>query len=170
MPSKQGDSRSEIKKLCIYSLLCAVCIIMGYIESLLNLSFIVPGMKLGLSNSIACVLILSGDVKGAFAVNISRILLSALLFGSPVSLCFSLAGGILSLLVMVLLKKSPHFSFLGVSSVGGVTHNVVQCGVGVFFVGVGVIYYLPVLLLSGLVCGAAVGALAKLTFKRIKRG
>lgn len=169
MSAKQDNTRNKVKRLCIYSLLCAVCIIIGYVESLLNLSFIAPGMKIGLSNSIACVLVFSGDTKGAFAVNISRILLSALLFGSPVSLCFSLAGGIISLVLIAVLKNSRFFSVIGVSALGGAVHNAVQCAVGVVFVGAGVVYYLPILLVAGFACGAAVGVLSKLVLRRIEK-
>lgn len=169
MSAKQDNTRDKVKKLCVYSLLCAICIIIGYVESLLNLSFIVPGMKIGLSNSIACVLVFSGDIKGAFAVNISRILLSALLFGSFVSLCFSLAGGIVSLALTAILKNCRFFSVIGVSAIGGAVHNAIQCAAGLIFVGTGVLYYLPVLLVAGLACGAAVGVLSKLVLRRIKK-
>lgn len=169
MSAKQGDNRNKVKRLCVYSLLCAVCIVIGYVESMLELSFIAPGIKLGLSNSIACVLVFSGDIKGAFAVNISRILISALLFGSPISLCFSLAGGVLSLILTAILKNSRFFSVIGVSALGGAVHNAVQCAVGLIFVGVGVVYYLPVLLVVGLACGAAVGILSNLVLRRIKK-
>ena len=150
-------------------MLTAVCIIIGYIESLVELSFIAPGIKIGLSNSIACVLVFYGDTKGAFAVNISRILLTALLFGSPVSLCFAMAGGVASLIAMALLKKCRFFSVTGVSALGGVLHNTAQCAVGIAFVGKGVIFYLPVLLLFGVACGTAVGILSKLILARIEK-
>lgn len=170
MSAKQNNTRDTVKRLCIYSLLCAVCMVVGYVESLLDLSFIAPGIKTGLANAVACVLILSGDIKGAFAVNISRILLSALLFGSPVSLLFALAGGVVSLIIMSLISKSKVFSPVGVSIIGAVAHNIAQCAVGLIFVGVGVIYYLPLLFISGAVCGAAVGILSSLILKRIKKG
>lgn len=168
MSAKQSNTGNKIKRLCIYSLLCAVCMIIGYIESLFDLSFIAPGVKLGLSNSIACALIFTGDIKGAVFVNISRILLSSLLFGSPVSLVFALCGGILSLLVMVLLSKTHIFSVIGTSILGGTAHNLAQCAVGLYFVGFGVVYYLPILLISGMVCGAACGILSDLVIKRSK--
>ena len=82
MPAEQGNSRNRIKaaRLTRYALFCAICLIVGYIESLLPLSFIAPGVKIGFSNAVALSLLLSGDTKGAFAVNVARILLSALLF------------------------------------------------------------------------------------------
>ncbi len=168
MPAEQGNTRNKIKRLCIFAMLTAVCLIIGYVESLINLGLIAPGIKIGLSNSVACVLVFRGDIKGAFAVNITRILLSALLFGSPVSLAFALAGGILSLVVMALLSKCPKFSAVGVSALGGAVHNIAQCTVGACIIGVGVFYYLPVLIISGAVCGVFVGVLSKLILKRME--
>lgn len=170
MSSKQSNSRNTIKKLCLYSMLVAVCMVIGYIESLFELTFIAPGVKIGLSNAVACVLVLRKDIKGAFAVNISRILLSAVLFGSPVSLAFALCGGIVSLSLMSLLSKSRYLSVIGISAIGGTVHNAVQCLIGMFFVGTGAFYYLPLLLISGVLCGMAVGILSSLVLKRIKRG
>lgn len=170
MPSEQGSAGNKVKKLCIWALLTAVCLITGYIESLLSLAFIAPGVKIGLANSIACVLVFSGDIKGAVAVNLSRILLSALLFGSPVSLAFSLAGGAASLCTMLLLKKVPFFSVIGISALGGVLHNAAQCAVGIAFIGIGAVYYLPVLIFFGMSCGVAVGFLSALILKRMKKG
>ena len=170
MSSKQGNSRNTIKKLCLYAMLTAVCMVIGYIESLFELSFIAPGVKIGFSNAVACVLIFRKDIKGAFAVNVSRILLSAVLFGSPVSLAFALCGGVVSLSLMSLLSKSRYLSVVGISAIGGTVHNAVQCLVGIFFVGTGVFYYLPLLLVAGVLCGTAVGVLSSLVLRRIKRG
>lgn len=167
MPAKQGNTRNKVNWLCIYAMLTAVCLIIGYVESLVNLGLIAPGIKIGLSNSVACVLVFRGDIKGAFAVNITRILLSALLFGSPVSLAFALAGGIISLIVMALLGKCRKFSVIGVSALGGVVHNIAQCTVGACVIGIGIFYYLPVLIISGAVCGVFVGVLSKLILKRM---
>ena len=169
MSAKQSNTGDTVKRLCIYSVLVAACMVVGYIESLFELSFIAPGIKIGLSNSVACVLLFSGDIKGAFAVNVSRIVLSALLFGSPVSFCFSLAGGIVSMVIMAFVKKSRHLSVLGVSAIGGAVHNTVQCAVGSVFVGKGVVFYLPMLLFAGVVCGLAVGVISSLVLKRVVR-
>lgn len=171
MSSEFGNFRNKInvKKLCVYSVLCAACMVLGYVESLLDLAFIAPGIKLGLANIAACTLILYGDIKGAFAVNVARILLSALLFGSFVSLAFAISGGLTSMAAMYLVNKTARFSPVGVSIVGGVIHNTVQCAAGVIFVGYGVVYYLPVLLVCGVISGAAVGIITSLVLKRIKK-
>ena len=170
MPTKQSNSRNKIKvkNITLYSLLVALCLIIGYIESLLsiNLIAIVPGVKLGLSNAVALTLICSGHIKGAWAVNIMRIFLSALLFGSPISLLLSLSGGIASTFVACLLSKARSVSAIGISIASAVVHNVFQAIAAIIIVGVGVVYYLPLLLLLGGFCGAFCGVLAKLILKK----
>ncbi|MBO4468327.1 MAG: Gx transporter family protein [Clostridia bacterium] len=168
MSSKQGNNRNRIKRLAIYSLLCSLCIVFGYVEFLIPTSLIAPGIKLGISNSIAILLLINGDIGGAFAVNISRILLSALLFGSPFSLLFSLCAGIVSTLVCALLIKLPALSPIGVSVAGGVCHNAVQVFVASFVVGRGVWFYLPILTVAGVICGAAIGFLGIVFSKKAK--
>lgn len=172
MPTKQGNSRNriDVKRLVVYALLVAVCLIVGYLESLLSLTLIAlaPGVKLGLSNAVALILVCSGDTKGAWLVNITRILLSALLFGSAISLVFALAGGIASLIVVSVIVRFKSVSEIGISIASGTIHNVFQCVAAAFFVGGGVVYYLPALLLFGALCGAFCGVLAKLSLKKLK--
>lgn len=170
MPSKQGNSTNkvDVKRLCIYSLFVALCLIFGYIESLVSLAFIAPGVKLGLANAITVMLICIGDTKGAFFVNISRIALSALLFGSPVSFVFAFFGGIVSLSVAALLKKTGIFSTVGISIASGVVHNLAQTVIAILILGVGMLYYLPILIIGGSISGAVIGILCKLILKKIK--
>ena len=166
--SRNGGNKIEIKRMALYALYVAICLIIGFIENLVNLSFIAPGVKLGLSNCVALLLVCRGDVKGAFAVNIARILLSSLLFGSPISLAFALSGGLFSLAVTSALIRFKSVSEIGVSIAGGAVHNIFQCIAAVVFVGAGVLYYLPVLLLAGALCGAATGVLVKIISKKLK--
>lgn len=168
MSAKQGDNRNKIVSLAVYGLLSSVCLIFGYVESLIPTAVIAPGVKIGLSNAVALLLLIKHDVKGAFLVNITRILLSALLFGSLFSLVFSLAGGIVSTLVSALLIKCRWFSPVGVSVIGGVTHNIVQICVAFFVVGRGVVFYLPILVISGVVSGFLIGILGVMLFDKIK--
>lgn len=148
----------------------AVCLIVGYLESILSTTIIAvaPGVKIGLSNAVALTLICKGDIKGAWAVNITRICLSALLFGSVVSFLFSLAGGVASTAAACLLSRLKSVSPIGISIAGGVIHNVFQLLAATAFVGVGVVYYLPILIAFGAVCGALCGILTNLVIKKIK--
>lgn len=172
MFAKQDNSnnRISVKHITFYSLLVALCLIVGYIEGVLSISLaaIVPGVKIGLSNAIVLMLVYRGDTKGAWAVNIVRICLSALLFGSPVSFVFSLSGGIASLLMASVLSRFKLVSAIGTSIAGAVVHNIFQCVAASFFVGVGVVRILPLLILLGAVCGAFCGVLLQLVLKKVK--
>ncbi len=169
MSAKQGDSRNKIniKRLTLYALVTAVCLIVGYLESLLSigLTSIAPGVKLGLSNAVALMLICSGDIKGAWTVNVTRICLASLLFGSPISFVLSLSGGVASTAVSSLLSRSKNISAIGISIAGGVIHNVFQLIAATFIVGFGVVYYLPILIGLGAICGAFCGVLARAALK-----
>lgn len=170
MPAKQGYSgnRIDAKTVAVWGSLCCLCLIFGFIESLVPLTFIAPGMKLGLANGVALILVLKGDIKGAFFVNTSRILLSALLFSSPFSLIYSLSGGILSLTVSSFASKSKHLSGVGVSVLSALTHNMTQIFVGVWLIGAGVLYYLPLLLAAAVLSGTGIGTICNIIFKKMK--
>lgn len=156
------------KKIALYGILTSLALIFGYIESLFPLSFIAPGVKLGLANSVALILLCYGDFRGAILVNITRILLSALLFSSPFSLIFSLTAGILSVVIMRLLSGIKGVSVVGFSISGAAVHNLVQLTVASLLFGRAVWYYLPFLLVSALLSGGIIGILSSIIFKKIK--
>lgn len=172
MSAKQDNSnnRINIKRITVYSLLVALCLIVGYLENFLSISLAAaaPGVKIGLSNAIVLMLVYCGDVKGAWAVNIARICLSALLFGSPISFLFSLSGGVASMLLASVLSRFKSVSAIGTSIAGGTVHNIFQCLAATIFVGVGVVRILPLLILLGAICGAFCGVLLKLILKKVK--
>ncbi len=155
-----------VRRITLYGILTALCIVLGYIESLLPLDFIAPGIKIGLSNSVALLLVVKKDIKGAFFVNIVRILLSALLFSAPSILIYSLSGGIISIVVISLALKTNKLSTVGLSIAGAVTHNLTQLTVAVLMLGRGVWYYLPILLISAVISGMATGTVAEILFKK----
>ena len=156
------------KKVALYGILTGLALIFGYIESLFSLSFIAPGIKLGLANSVALLLLCFREFKGALLVNITRILLSALLFSTPFSLVFSLTAGIISVVIMGLLSGFKSVSPIGFSIAGAAVHNLVQLTVASIIFGRAVWYYLPFLLVSALISGGIIGALSLIIFKRIK--
>ena len=128
-----------------------------------------PGVKLGLANVAVMVILYLLGTKEAIIVSGVRVFLVSLLFGNPVSLIYGLSGAALSLSVMILLKKLAPFSPIGVSVVGGVTHNLGQILAACFIMGTAKIaIYLPVLLLSGVLSGIAVGICSGLIIKRLK--
>lgn len=172
MFAKQGNcgNKINIKRITLYAMLVAVCLIVGYLENLMSIgiSLAVPGIKLGLSNAVALTLVCGGNKKGAWMVNVTRICLSALLFGSSISFLFSLAGGVASTFIACVFSKFKSVSAIGISMAGGTVHNIFQLVAATFFIGMGVLYYLPVLLLGGAFCGAFCGILVKLILKKVK--
>jgi len=70
----------------------------------------IPGVKLGLCNLVVILALLRYGFPSAAAVSLLRVLLSSILFGNMAAFFYSLAGAVLSLLVMALLKKTNRFS------------------------------------------------------------
>ena len=146
------------KKVTVYSFMLAVSLIFSYLEALMPLDFIAPGIKLGLANCVVLLFIFTDHKRAAFFVNICRIILSAVLFSSLMSLAYALSGALLSFIIMLIAKKIKALSIVGVSILGGVAHNTAQIIVaGFVFDTAGVYYYLPLLILFGAVCGALTG-------------
>ena len=156
------------KKVALYGILTSLALILGFLESLFSLSFIVPGVKLGLANSVALLLLCFKDFKGALIVNITRILLSALLFSSPFSLAFSLTAGVFSVVIMRLLSGIKSVSVIGFSIAWAAVHNLVQLTVASLLFGRAVWWYQPFLLISALISGGIIGILSSIIFKKLK--
>ena len=160
--------KTPAKKAAFYGLLVALAFIMSYIENLLPLPVPAPGVKLGLANLVSMAALYLVGAGGAFGVSLIRILLAGLTFNGLSMMFYSLCGGILSLTVMCLLKKSGHFSVIGVSVAGGAAHNVGQLLAAAWVTGTaGVFSYLPVLLAAGSLAGVAVGAAAGMVIRRV---
>lgn len=157
-------------KVAYFGVFTAFALIMGYIESMIPFYFGIPGVKLGLTNIVIVIALYVMGVKEAFLLNAARIVLVGFLFGSLYSIIYSLAGGMLSLLVMVLLKKTGRFSVGGVSIAGGISHNIGQILVAVFVVETASIaYYLPVLLIAGTITGFLIGIISSEILKRLPK-
>lgn len=160
----------DYKKIPYYGLFAALAILMGYVEMLIPVPVPIPGVKLGLANVIIIIMMYFMDTKSAFFVSLIRVVLSGLLFAGFAGLLYSLAGAMLSFAVMALLKKTDKFSIVGVSIAGGVFHNVGQIIVAALAVeNVRMAYYLPFLLVSGVVTGMLIGIVAKTALGYLKR-
>lgn len=160
----------DYRKIPYYGLFAALAILMGYVEMLIPVPIPIPGVKLGLANVIIVIMMYFMDAKSAFFVSLIRVLLSGLLFAGFAGLLYSLAGAVCSFLVMALLKKTGKFSIIGVSLAGGVFHNVGQVAVAAAVVeNVKMMYYLPFLLVSGVVTGILIGVVAKTALGHLKR-
>lgn len=147
----------------------ALAMIMSYIEALVPLSFAVPGIKMGLANIVIIFVLYKIGTKEAILVSLIRVILVSLLFSNVMAMAYSIAGAVLSLSVMWLLKKSDRFSVVGVSIAGGIMHNVGQIIMAVILLGTEQIaLYLPVLIVTGTVTGIVIGIVSGLVINRFK--
>lgn len=146
----------KVKKTALLGMCCAAAMILSYVESFIP--FGVPGLKVGLPNVVTIFILYKIGWKEAFAVSLLRCVLTALLFGSVMSLAYSITGAIISLVLMTLLKKTDKFSAVGVSVAGGISHNAGQIIIAILVTGVEEIaYYMPVLAVGGTIAGLFVG-------------
>lgn len=154
-------------KVAVFGVFTSLALILSYVELLIPINFGIPGMKLGLANLLVVILLYKGCPRDALLLSVIRILLSGLIFGNMFSIFYSLGGGLLSLAVMVFLKKTGQFTVAGISIGGGASHNVGQLLVAMFVVQTYQVgYYLPVLLIAGMITGAVIGILSAEVLKR----
>ena len=150
------------KRVAYCAMLTALAMIFGYVEALIPFNFGIPGVKLGLANLVIVVALYLLPAHQVFFIQIARIVLVSFLFGNLSMMLYSLAGGLLSFLVMSLLKKAGGFSAIGVSIAGGVTHNIGQLIVAMLVVqNMKIAYYASVLMIAGLITGGLIGMLAQ---------
>ena len=126
------NNRISTKKIALCGVLTALAMIFSYIESVIPIPIPVPGIKLGVANIAVITILYVLGVKEAIVINLLRIALTALLFGNVNSFLFSISGAVLSLTIMIIMKRLDFFSCIGVSVCGGVMHNVGQIIAAVF--------------------------------------
>ena len=158
------------KTVALMSKMIALAMIFSYVETMIPINFGIPGVKLGLANLVIVAAIYLFGGKQAFLISIVRIFLSGFMFGNLASIMYSLAGGLLSLAVMLLLKKTDKLSILAVSVMGGICHNIGQLIVAMLVVeNLKLIFYVPVLLISGFLTGLLIGIVCRVILPAVKR-
>lgn len=159
----------KTKKVAVMGLAIALAMILSFVESQIPSFVAIPGVKMGLANIAVVFVLYKLGWKEAVIISLVRVFLVSLLFGNFASLFYSLAGAVLSLVGMILLKKTHLFSEVAVSVAGGVLHNVGQIAMACILLETDVIrYYLPFLVLSGTLAGIVIGVLAGILVKRIR--
>lgn len=155
-------------KVAYFGVFTALALIFSYVESLIPFQIGIPGVKLGLANLIIVIALYKMSLKEAYLLSVTRVVLSGFIFGNLFSILYSLAGALVSLSVMALLKRTDNFSIMGVSIAGGVAHNIGQLLIAMFVVQTfSVSYYIPVLLIAGLVTGLIIGIVAVSMLRRL---
>ena len=159
----------KTKRITFLAMLIAISMILSYLESFLPQIYIVPGIKLGLANIPVMFAIFKLKPSDALIISGIRILLLSMLFRNFLSFLFSITGGLMSIGLMLLCKKMKFFSILGISVVGGVSHNLGQILIAVFIANTpGLFFYLPILIVSGTLAGIAIGLICNLLVNRIQ--
>lgn len=173
-------------------LLLAMALILSYVESLIPISFGIPGIKLGLPNLIVLLLLYDGagnssshaeepfgkrsmkifkkGERDALLVNGMRIILSGFLFSNLFTILYALAGAVFSFFAMSAGRRAKKFSIVGVSVLGGVFHNVGQLLVAMAVVEtLAIAYYAPFLIAAGTVTGALLGVVGMVLLPYLQR-
>ncbi len=159
------------KKIAYLGMLTAVALILSYVEALFPpLIASVPGLILGLPYIAVIFVLYRFGFKCAMGVSLLRVVTVSLLIGNTVSLWYSLAGAVISLCLMAILKRLDKFSAVGVSVVGGISHNLGQVLVAMLLLeNARIVYYMAVLTVSGTVAGVFVGLAAAILMKYLKK-
>lgn len=157
------------KKVAIYGVFGSLAIIMAYLERLIPMPVPIPFVKIGLANIVVVMALYTFGIRAALAIAILRIGIVALLFGNPFSFAYSLAGGLASFVVMVVIQRTNFFGVVGVSVFGGVTHGVAQLAIGAILVQtIGLFYYSPVMIIAGVGTGMLIGYASGFALRNVK--
>ena len=164
------DSTKKSRKIAYYGMFAALALVMSYAEQFIPVPVPVPGVKPGLANIVILLALYTMDEKSAFAISVVRVIVASLLFSGMAGFFYSIAGAMLSLGVMILFKRKDFMGVPGVSVAGGISHNagqiLVACAV---LENIRIMYYLPVLMISGIITGFFTGLAAKAALRVLKK-
>lgn len=163
--------RNLTKKIALLGVLTSVALVLSYLEAMLPpISTAAPGIKMGLPNIIVILLLYKFGLKEALMVSGIRVFIVALLFGNVTTLAYSVAGAVLSLALMTLFKKLNLFSIVGVSIIGGISHNLGQILVAIFlFDTIQIGYYMIILAITGTIAGVIIGVIGSILVKKLEK-
>lgn len=167
--SEPSDGRRwSAARIAYLGMFIAAAMVLSYLESLIPVNIAVPGVKLGLANLAAIVVMYRMSAGDAWIVSLVRIFLSSLLFGNMMVMVYSLAGAVLSLIVMTICKKFDMFGVTGVSITGAVSHNAGQVMAAALLMKSGnIMLYIPVLCISGTIAGVCIGIAGAVLIKNL---
>lgn len=166
------NNNMNLRKMIYIALLVSMSLVLHIFENMIPVPFITPGAKLGLANIITVIALYTLKDGEAFLVLSLRIVLSVMFGGSLSRLLYSLSGGVLSYLMMMITKRlfKGKVSIIGVSCVGAVFHNIGQLLASALIVQtMSVMLYLPVMSIAGIGTGIFVGITGEFAVKHLKK-
>ena len=161
----------KTKKMTFLALFTALAMVLSFVETFFTPMIQgIPGIKMGLPNIAIMFILYRVGWKEASIVSIVRVVLVSMIFGNVETMLYSLAGAILSLVVMILMKTFTKFSHPSISVVGGIFHNLGQILMACLITKTPQIFtYLPVLIISGTAAGVLVGLVAGMLEQRVPK-
>lgn len=161
-----------MKKQIQLSMLLSLAVVLNVVENMLPLfSAAIPGLKLGLANTVILVILYLYSFKSAFYISVLRVILVGILatglFGP--TFFFSLVGALLSITMMGLAKRFTKLSIVGISIVGSIFHSCGQVLVAMLILNSNMLYYLPWLLLFSVPTGIIIGLVSKQLVKSLEK-
>lgn len=164
--------RNNTKKLTLLAVFTSFAIVLSIIESMIPVPIPVPGVKPGFANIVSIIVITIYGPIDAFVILIVRCLLGGIYSGNPISFALSITGGAFSIAVMFGLYKmwGKYLSIWSISVVGAIFHNIGQIVAALLILrDMAIVFYLPILLVSGIITGILTGVAAQNAMKYIKR-
>jgi heptaprenyl diphosphate synthase len=173
---RSKSSASEIGagrryEVALIGIFLAFILVMGLLERMVPLDFLVPGARLGLSNVVVLTAVYLFRFRVALLLVILKCALLSMLAGGPSSFIYSISGSLLSLVAMWLLVRifSERISPVGVSAAGAACHSAGQVLAACFVLeNMGMLAYLPPLLLISLISGVFVGVIVQRVVPRLR--
>ena len=163
-------NRQKTERIALSGLLVALMLVLGYVESLIPVAAGIPGIKLGLSNGVLIFAVYMLGIPTAFVLMVLKVVLSGLMFGGVSAMMYAFAGGLLSMIFMSLLSRMKGVHVMVVSMAGGLMHNVGQVGLAMIMLNTPkLLYYMAILMVVGLACGALTGICADSVMKHLKK-
>lgn len=166
--SKKSISMNSNRITAMCGVFIALAMILSYLENLVPINAVVPGIKLGIANIVTIVALKKLGIRPAIIISAGRIILSGILFGNITVIIYSLAGAALSILVMAIVSHIKLFTVTGVSICGAIAHNFGQIIVAALIMeNANILYYMAVLAIVGGIAGAVIGILAGVIIKNV---
>ena len=155
-------------KLTRMALLTAIALTIFMVEAQIPALVPVPGVKLGLSNIVTVFAVFAMGSKEAASILFVRIFLGAVFAGNFSTIFYSAAGGALAIVTTILLRKLLTKKQLWVAGIlGAVAHSIGQMAMAVAITRtVGLVSYLPVMILCSIVTGLFTGLCAQFLLDR----
>lgn len=159
----------KAQRIALSGLLTSLMLVFGFIERQFPMPVPVPGIKLGLANSVLLYALYMLGIRQSIVLMLLKALMSWLIYMNLSAMLYSFAGGVLSLTAMILISRVKGVSVIGVSALGAVFFNVGQILMAAWILGTPqlIVTYLPILMVSGVLTGILTGVIARLVMKHL---